>query len=277
MKRRGPAEGTQKSWLEKRREEVARAVGDGQMMSDILAVDTDDFWTEGHEGEAGFQANKERKRKMESYQDGLLLEKEIDADESIQDDLKTLQETVAKNDAKLVKHRKLQDQRPLHGRSLSLAGKACFVSTDIDRNEAGRLLMEANAHMVEDRKNANVYLVKDALNPGQRTTWYAILGGRPIVELAALSKGNGMIITFDAHKVSTEVIHLNGDFKASHPEIASAVMNTCQTGRVKDAKYKLCISSQGRKGNGWYTKSTFLQLLQKSEKQSHGVGKICLN
>lgn len=131
----------------------------------------------------------------------------------------------------------------------------------MDRDEAGKLLMECNATVVENRRDAHVYLVVDGLNPGQGTTWYAMLGGRTIVEFAALQPGkvSGLIVDYGAPKVCSKVIHVSQSFKENHAELANAVIDTCKTsGRAKDAAYKLGISAQGRTGNGWYTKSSFL-------------------
>lgn len=62
--------------------------------------------------ESQLQADKERKRKMESYQDGLLLQHEVEADASLDADLEKQKKNDAKNDDKLIKHRKLQESRP---------------------------------------------------------------------------------------------------------------------------------------------------------------------
>ena len=62
--------------------------------------------------ESQLQADKERKRKMESYQDGLLLQHEVEADASLDADLEKQKKNDAKNADKLIKHRKLQESRP---------------------------------------------------------------------------------------------------------------------------------------------------------------------
>ena len=200
---RGVEEGTEQGWLKKRR----AAVDDS--LHELASSDetheeaaASELWTKGHEAELQKQRKKQTRHTVEALWDGRLLPEEIT------DDLKNAADALAASNKvqdKLLSqtYRRAARRQQMLDQTFDWQKMSGCKYWYHPRGHADlrlrRCMMEWNLQPVEERLEADVYIVPNAAEPGQRVQWMAVLGGRIILEEKfALQEASGLVVCYKA-------------------------------------------------------------------------------
>ena len=172
-------------------------------------------WCDSLQAEIDFQAHKLKKRKIEAYQDGLLLEDEAD------EHLRREAEQATANDHKAARDRHVAERRQDRRQATPLpatwfAGKSVFIE---DCNEeAQKEIYGLGMTITRERRNADVMLVTDPTSMSKRSTWAAILKGIHVSTVSGL-RGRGPAIKYEPALASKRHVWLSPSFRAKHPTL----------------------------------------------------------
>lgn len=219
-------------WIKKRRAEVnaqARASSERAPVEVSLAQQVGvGGWSEAHEAEADFQRDKRMNRFLEAHEAGHTLEAEY-ADKELADRAVMLKLLVDE-----ARNRKYNQDRNRVERLLeapaqvSLEGKRIFVEERVLQEkdaEMRQLVHACNGRLVQNRGQADVFVVLDVQHPGQRVTWHAMLGGHSIADVHFLeSSGHaGVMFTYKAATNTTRRWYCSAEFARLHPILSGII------------------------------------------------------
>ncbi|CAE7766372.1 unnamed protein product [Symbiodinium sp. CCMP2592] len=277
--------GTQAGWLRGRRAEVAEGVAAAERAGDELTFDEDEalqnpMWSEDHQAELEFQQSKQKKIRLESYNRNTLLEKEVCPD--------LLQEAAEqrardrKNDKNLVQRRRLNTQAAerMH-QTLSwgeLAGKRFYVEETLPE-EISVLLTSKNLIPVAEPQNADIFFVKDALQPPLKCQWLAKLLGRQMLDSTVVTQNTGSMVQHVPAVKKSLRLHMTAEFAAKHPVIVDLIKASVSVSESKwtivgqrTAEAFLGTTDEASAGQDdrWYNKPTFLDSITKLDMKKSG-------
>ena len=270
MKKTGKA--SQSKWIQKRRAAVQK-LADGSGASSSRRVAKPSRWCDGQEEEDEKQKQNQLKRKLDAYQDGLLLHEEIDDD--LRSGLQEKQVRNRQNDRKILKDReKLQKIiSRMHAKIdwEQLSGKRVWMPDDI-LTSMHRALVTYNLRPTSDRCAADVFVVGDPLSPGERVQWLSLLAGRPVVAKVVLESGstkNGVVV-WPEPVLKNKQVHLTPKFRARHPELTDVVESCARPGQFSVSRplraktHVICTGQEKHdapapKNKMWHSKGTFAE------------------
>jgi len=216
-------------------------------------------WSEQQHKEQRFQENKRLVRFIESLEQGYSL-----PSEDTPGNKKALalwrehEHKVACNYT--VNKKRLQrlraDKVPGLGTRKLFVENGCDVGNEVDFK---RILRTHGLTRVHDRIAAEVFLVSDIHNPGQRICWCALLSGCMLCTLSYLKAGghSGTSMAFHAALTTKRHVWCSDAFIAKHPEVHKILVAKMHSPgsrwnmiESKEAILKLG-ASRGTAGRGW--------------------------
>ena len=251
---------TEKFWLEQRRA-AAQEVGEKMGHASALTIESakdGPGWTVGHDDEHEFQSKKRAKKKLEAFEDGLLLEHEVH--EGMQNELDALK-LRQKTADKAIKH-KLAKRRERQTTGMPLKIKPGTVtclkaSTNIDE-----LSKSLRLHLAllegEPSVNTQLLVVDNPVELAKLHKWTAALNGMMVASaqsVLALHRGQhvGAFIKYRmavAH--NTCVLYITPQFQHKHGQITELLRQACQLNgsrwRISNAKLSKCKVLGGEQG-----------------------------
>ena len=230
----GPSGSTEKSkhnsseaaFLRARRGAVKEGVAKRGLAMSMQDIDTAEVpgWMPSHEKERQFQVQKRRKLMVGAFKDGHLVDEEITAE---------VEEDAARADKRadeLAKERSAKDRLDTEKlsskkyRVADMQGKKIFVDGKCPQQDACKAA--AGAHLlqcVQDRLQADIFVVPQIADPPQRTEWAcAIVGG--LLTVPAFIKGEEApaIKYAQACRLKRD-IDFAEHFQADHPSIHALI------------------------------------------------------
>jgi hypothetical protein len=204
------------SFQRKRRIDVRLAVRRGGQPG-VVQVDEQSAWCESHQHEIDFQEKKLKKRMIEAYHDGLLLEDEVD------DRLRRDAAGAMANDKKLAHDRHVADRRHERRQATPLpaewfAGKSVFVESGGDDDIMRKEIHDLGMTLVPERSHADVMLVADPAVMSKRSLWAAVLKGMHVSTLTGL-RGRGAAVKYEPALTSKRHVWFSPAFRAKHPTV----------------------------------------------------------
>jgi hypothetical protein len=217
---------TEKGWLQRRHASLSEAMQHKRPLlvsvEDALAEDMDE-WQETHEKEKTFQEDKRKKRKVEAYRAGTLL------DEEVSEDLVNLAREAAKADAKRSAQHRQAAQRKQQQMEFelpadeSLQHKQIFVDDrgidEDSRKHVDRRCAELRMARVASRKTAEFTIVANPADLGARTEWANILAGRTILSVQAFCERAGPSFRFCAAVKTERQVYCTDAFKECFAQV----------------------------------------------------------
>ena len=270
-------EGTEQGWLKRRRAAVDDSLLEVASCEEgDVASTPPDLWTESHEKEFQKQRKKQTRHAVEALWDGRLLPAEIT------DDLNNVAEAqTAKNLAqdKLLRQnykRAARRQQMLDQKFdwQHLSGCKYWSHPTHTHAKLGRCMMDLNLQPVDERQEADVYVVRNAAEPGERVQWFAVLGGKVVLEEKfALNEASGLVMHYKAILArGKHRLYMTQAFISKHTVISNIIQVLMQPGQSFKASWKLSaradadvllgtseeVQSQAR-GERWFDKRSFLK------------------
>jgi len=292
-----PAAETMAGWLKRRRQAVSTSVrGTCPMAGTAPDPDVvDPAWGDGHEAELAFQNGKHTNNKINAFLDGSLLDSEIDPE------LPALAAARSKNEVRLdaaqiaVVHKNQTNARLMH-RTVSLdelSGKTAWVNRRSLTPEALQSIVNdmASLNMIRaaDRYDANVFVVADASEPGERVLWHAVLRGAMVIDAAVILGGTGVIMNYKSAVRQARSLWISPEFLNSHSEVGAIIT---QAIALPTSKWKLVDDQQtifqkakpsffyvnlmvsGQAGPRRYVTNSFLNSCRQLDDCKSGLGSI---
>lgn len=229
---------TEKAWLAKRRDDVARLVGAplprtaandhvNERATELAARE----WGKEHAAELEFQEVKGWSNKFGAVAAGIIKLSELTPlERSAFREWQNLEES---GNATYQKQRERKAAALPARLSLDLAGMAVYVDGKIHGSDAGfsAALRQHKLRRVHDRVRANIFMVDDIRAPGKRVSWAATLRGGVIATQDYIASGgaHGPSLVFKAAVNSKRCLWCSEDFVAQHPEIHKLLM-ACSVG-----------------------------------------------
>lgn len=221
------------NWIKRRRVEVdvkAKASRETGAKSEI-SLDASvgvGGWTESHEKEAKFQQQKRMDRFLESHEQGQILEHECASTELAD------RAVLLKGLCDELRNRKYNETRSRTDRLLrqpvqtTLEGKRVYVQDEIMEHDAANmryLLGVCKARTATCRLHADVFIVKDVEQPGQRAIWCAMLGGCAIADVHYLKTAGraGVRIKYKAAIDTPRRFYFSPAFLQMHPTLVNII------------------------------------------------------
>lgn len=179
-------------------------------------------WTGAQAKEQAFQENKRLQRFMEAMDQGYALP--IEETTGAKQALALWNDHQQKVSANYLKNQAARDLVLTSERVTDTVNLTIYVEHGCDVGNVGafnRLLRAQGIRKVFDRLQANLFLVDDINNPGQRNRWCAILSGGILCTLKWLQSGSksGASIAFKSALASHRQIWASPAFVTAHPEV----------------------------------------------------------
>ena len=229
---RGPGK-TEVAWQDAQRKRLNAALQGRRVrsLSDIMADakrTSQAGWSNTHEKEVNFQSGNRLKRKMDSYLQGNLLANETSADfKAVAVEYTRWRDA---EDDKIARKRLRTELADQPAEDLDLRGSKVFVDESLSgdpgiRRAAARL----NITITDARKDAGSFVVKDPSDPGQRTTWTAMMSGGNLITKEALTSNcaTGCFVRVQSATCSVRTLWMSPRFITAHPIIADIVRDAC--------------------------------------------------
>ena len=102
-----------------------------------------------------------------------------------------------------------------------LKGQSIWVDAACCSDQLSRRLARADLHVVNSRVAADVLLVANPTEPGERVLWAAIFRGGHVTAPAVFLKGHGPAITYAAMFYERRHIYFTDKFKEKHAVLYS--------------------------------------------------------
>ncbi len=251
-------------WIKRRRAEVASLADNFPKVplkdeAPAAPVVGDNGWTESHQRELDFQARKRASRFVEAVLEGTIPGDDVD------EDMLTLIGQYMK-----LEDKRARDYRNKHMKKVRallrppgapiLGGKKIYVEkVNVGTIGAWRcLLARARATQVHDRLVADIYVVADPANPGQRVKWCTFLAGRSVCTLDYIQSAGerGTALTYQQAVNSRRHVWISQNFKNNHAELYAILV--CMM-KVPGSQWRLMES-----------RSAFVDLARRRSAQRHG-------
>ena len=192
-------------------------------------------WTEKHGKEHTFQQAKQLKHLINAVLDGSKPAGQCSR-ELLEAVLAEAQRRakVRKQHLATTKRRELALQRPT---AISISGLAVFVSpnTDIDVEHVRSACKQAGCSLVEDRTQADVFVVPNPSAMGSASSWACGMRGGVVAsaEFFASNGTHGVMLKMKPYAAKRRTVHCTDAFRQSHPEVFNVLRITSRQGRRK--------------------------------------------
>ena len=159
-----------------------------------------------------------------------------------------------RNLQRTLEHRKAAKLKPFIVEDLK--GQSIWVDAACWSDQLSRALARADLHVVSSRVEADVLLVANPTEPGERVLWAAIFRGGHVTAPAVFLKGHGPAITYAAMFSKKKSIYVTAKFKEKHAvlyTIAHASITEKRPGRrlvlvsEEDAFLDLKVKAEAKK------------------------------
>jgi hypothetical protein len=222
-------------WQRKRRLEVKHGQH-GSPQGVQAAVSTDGAWCDALQKEVDFQEDKLKKRKLEAYRDGLLLEEEVDErlqQEATQATKKEVKAAHDRHEDELRHQRRVVVPLP----AMWYKDKAALICEGLlDDDKATLALNSLGMQIAPDRASADVFLVSDPAVVSKRSLWAAVLKGGYVSTIEGLY-GKGAAVKYEPALTSKRHIWFSPGFCAKHPMVVEITGQLLRA--VAKAKWKI--------------------------------------
>ena len=180
-----------------------------------MAENLEPIRSERHQKESEFISKKRRRNLFEGIKEGNVELKDLSPD-----DLIGIESFVA---TELKIHAQLMNPRVKPSRAILCAGQHVFVDKRITISDASLQLKEFVRCV--DPSVADVFVVPDVANIGQRISWYAGLNGCAVTvkDTICHAKTHGVVKVFNKATATKRVVWMSDNFIASHAIIATIV------------------------------------------------------
>ena len=213
--------GTEIGWLRTRRQSVLDAASKSKRI-DLTHDDDDDLvWTAKHTKEAAFQDAKRLKRKCNAYHDSLLLPEDQDA---------TFLAQAAEHHAKRAKTdaARIRKEARLHNFNQCPAPmcwlrKCVYVDKDVQTIQLNETLLQKGAVIQDHRHTAEVFIVSDPAEPGNRVLWCACLLGGCIATPDYVIHGHGAAVWYSTGLKRNVKLSISTKWAEKHQTIAKLI------------------------------------------------------
>ena len=218
-------------WVKRRRMEVKKA---GERCPKASAttepparVVGQDGWTDKHEKEKAFQDKKRARRFIEAIEEGTIDKAGLSEEMTLL--VKMYHELEHERHKSWESGRKRAEALLAPPSPPTISGTKIYVNSGIDvgnQQQWRRLLRDRRAQQVQDRLEADLYIVEDVSQPGQRILWCCFLAGRAVCTLDYVKTAGerGTILKYKAATESKRQVWASDAFKAKHVEIF-AILN----------------------------------------------------
>lgn len=189
-----------------------------------------DGWTEAHEKELKFQANKRMLRGIDAMGEGIMQPQDIAAEFGSEERGTILREEFKKAEIKreaAYTQRQAQQSKALAVPTLpTFHDRRLFIDCRINITDELKTARLRHFHMriTNERCDADVFLVPDVTNPGQRNMWHAMLSGCTLISRSVFLKGTGPSVTFMASMRKTRTIFVSDGFMIAHPTLVNILI-----------------------------------------------------
>ena len=222
-KQSNPRRGSTRSetqWIKKRRQSVQAGTESGKV---VKRACPDTHWAEGHNKELRFQKQKQMVNAVQAFKDGLLLPSEITEDMPISA-LASDIHAAKKHTERTKKHAKQNLQRAIHTPHV-MRGTCVFVEPALAVEDLMRKIVAVGARSTTHRTDANVFIVTDVTNLGQRSSWCLALGGGFACTPAYVTEGptKGVALAFKPAVKTRRLFCMSDAFIAAHPVLSNIV------------------------------------------------------
>ena len=189
-------------------------------------------WTEKHDAEIQFQRHKRTQARLRSIQGGFARPREITP--AAQAALRAAEDHEREVRRKYdVESRRPQARRRLPAMDVRLRLRGARVFVDDRHVESGAYLTKAltNLGMLRERNdklNAQVFIVADISQPGQRISWISVLTGAMILTVETLcclaaGQSGGAVVKYRGACTQPRIVWLSTRFAADHATLAGIV------------------------------------------------------
>ena len=187
--------------------------------------------------EITFQSEKAKRAKLQAITDNAVLDSEIKAGEresAASMDARQTSLDIARITEKL-KVQKILSRAP----SCSFRGLRCFVAPGISGVDMGPSMSKHGLVPEEHRVDADLFVVLNPSDPGQRIRWVAALKGARVAHPRYVISGGrrGACVKYHAAVETKRSLWISEDFRAKHATLAD-IVDACCAG----SKWKLLVS-----------------------------------
>mmetsp|Transcript_152060 Transcript_152060/g.265051 ORF Transcript_152060/g.265051 Transcript_152060/m.265051 type:complete len:1079 (-) Transcript_152060:116-3352(-) len=256
---RGCRPDSETAFLRARRQSVADLVDPEE---DVAPMDAPEL-TDALQTELAFQREKTRKRKLEAYHDGLLLDHEVD--EQLKEDAYMDIKSKEKNAKvrKLAREKALTRLCPREFDLSKLKGhKVIILCRQPEEKKVKACLARYHMSLAEDRTQASIFVVDDVSNPGQRTQWCASLLGAWVLSPKAFLHEEQAVLKYKPYIETYRQVWMSDLFLERHAVIADILRKVT---KVENSKWTLL---QSRK--------EFLRIYADASKRGRGSNIVAL-
>lgn len=224
---------TMKAWTLRRRQEVDKLVAEPQAAKREYGVEPDggppNGWTDKHEKEKKFQQDKRTKRALDAMDQGVLLPEEqirlFGSEEEATVAVGAYRQLRKTNRGDYVRDRlakRARQTRCTITRDDVCRGKKIWVKSDaLDPQTMSSCLRSVRAIRVPEREAADVYVVDDLTDPGQRVLWNAMFNGLSIISPSFFRGEGGPMVCYKAAMSSRKKVWVSNGFIEQHTQLAN--------------------------------------------------------
>ena len=229
-------EGTEVAFVRKRRLQVAdaaaTAASSGQCI-DSAAIQraAAPAWTDKHQSENAFNADKLNKKRLNAYLQGQLTHDEID--EELVRKANAHKAACEKKNKEYLRDHGRRERRSAGGRHLTddqLRGKAVYIEKSL-RDDQGllRSIRSRGMHIVDGRMNSTIFVVSDPGSPGERILWRLVLAGGYAAVPGVFTEGRGMAVAYSPAVESKRSVWISPGFRERHEASSAIIGDTVKT------------------------------------------------
>lgn len=178
--RSGTSTGTEAAWLRARRAAAREAVGQVGAANPEYPIEPG-AWSEKHQKELQHQQQQQKKRKLEAYRDGVLLEHELFA--GIQEAAEEERINHQKADKELKRKHSKRNATAPGKKALDLAGACVFVDANVANGAEVQDVLRSRGCVIQDMTNVSnkFFVVPEVDAVRERIKWVVGLTGACLV------------------------------------------------------------------------------------------------
>jgi hypothetical protein len=166
---------------------------------------------------------------------------EVDSDLERETAIKTLKDETNDAERRAAVQKREALLHPALPSLVDMATWHIFVDTDCMTSDLKKLLEDSSIAITEKREKADIFVVQDPSDPGQRTKWWAIIKGSFLVTPSVLLQNNGPAIKYHAAMSTARRIWISPRAREKHSTLVEIVEFAVK--KLPGSKWKLVTGS----------------------------------